>query len=101
MFFASSIRSLLSIIACLPAISPHSLEELSHGLTLPVRRIAPIVKDLVAAGAIRQLETDREGCPVYALAGYAEASGRRDHSDVILGRDYGGQYEAPIWRDDA
>jgi len=67
---------------------------------LPVRRIAPIVKEFVAAGAIRQLETDREGCLVYVLAGYVEASGRRDNSDVILGRDYGGQYEAPIWRDE-
>ena len=68
---------------------------------LPIRRIAPIVKEFVAAGAIRQLETDREGGPFYALPGYIEASGRRDHSDVTLGRDYGGQYEAPIWRDDA
>ena len=86
------------MLACL-RISPHSLEELSHGLMLLVRRIAPIVKEFVAAGAIRQLETDREGCPVYVLAGYVEASGRRDNSDVILSRDYGGQYEAPIWRD--
>ena len=47
---------------------------------LPIRRIAPIVKEFVAAGAIRQLETDREGCPVYVLAGYVEASGRRDNA---------------------
>jgi len=67
------------LLACL-SISPHSLEELSHGLMLPIRRIAPIVKELVAAGAIRQIETDREGGPVYALPGYIEASGRRDHS---------------------
>jgi len=45
------------LLACL-RISPHSLEELSHGLMLPVRRIAPIVKDLVAAGAIPQLESE-------------------------------------------
>jgi hypothetical protein len=90
---------LRSLLACL-RISPHSLEELSHGLMLRVRRIALIVNKLVAAGAIRQLETDREGGPFYALPGYVEASGRRDHSDVTLGRDYGGQYEAPIWRDE-
>jgi hypothetical protein len=35
--------------------SPHSLKELSHGLMLPARRIAPIVKELLAAGAIIRL----------------------------------------------
>jgi len=39
------------LLACL-RISPHSLEELSHGLKFPARRIASIIKDLVAAGAI-------------------------------------------------
>jgi len=89
------------LLACL-RISQHSLEELSHGLMLLVRRIAPIVKELVAAGAIVRLKgrTD-EGAVIYCLRDYVEASGRRDHSDVIFSRDYGGQYEAPIWREDA
>jgi hypothetical protein len=74
------------LLACL-RISPHSLEELSHGLRLPVRRLAPIAMEFVAAGVIRRLETDREGGPFYALPSYIEASGRHDHSDVTLGRD--------------
>jgi hypothetical protein len=38
--------------------SPHSLEDLSHGLMLPARQVAPIIKEFVAAGTIRQIETD-------------------------------------------
>lgn len=42
-----------------------------------------------------------EGGPFYASAGYVEPADRFDISDLVLGRDYSGQYEAPIWRDDA
>ena len=74
---------------------------MAHGLSLSPRRIAPIVNELVAAGEIVKLEgrTD-EGRAVYTLFGYVEPYERRDHSDMILGRDYGGFYESPLWRDD-
>ena len=69
---------------------------------LPARQVAPIVKELVAAGAIVRLKgRDDEGRAIYALAGCVEASKRLDNSDLVLGRDYSGQYEAPIRRDDA
>jgi predicted transcriptional regulator len=89
------------LLACLRT-SPDSLEELSHGLTLTARQVAPIVKELLDAGAIVRLKgRDDEGRAIYALAGYVEASKRLDNSDLDLGMDYSGQYEAPIWRDDA
>jgi hypothetical protein len=69
------------LLACL-RISPHSLEELSHGLMLPVRQVAPIVKELVASGAIRQLETDREGGPFYTPACYVEPADRLDNCEA-------------------
>jgi len=90
-----------AIINCL-RISPCSVEELVHGLSLPLRRIAPFVKELLAAGEIVKLEgrTD-EGRPIYALVGYVEASKPRDHSDVIFSRDYGRQqYSGPPWTDE-
>jgi hypothetical protein len=46
-----------------------------------------LVNALLPEGSIVRLDTDREGGPFYCLAGYAEASGRRDHSDVIFSRD--------------
>jgi hypothetical protein len=86
-----------------PNNSINILQPLCHSkLTmLPVRRIAPMVKELVTAGAIRQLETYREGGPFYAPAGYVEASEKRDHSDQRLYRNYGGQiYDSQAWTDD-
>jgi hypothetical protein len=56
---------------------------------------------LIAAGSIIKLVSKREGGPFYAPAGYVEPADRLDNSDLVLGRDYSGQYEAPIWRDDA
>ena len=56
---------------------------------------------MIAAGAIIKLDSKREGGPFYAPAGYVEPADRCDNSDLIFGRDYSGQYEAPIWRDDA
>jgi hypothetical protein len=38
--------------------------------------------------------------PDYALAGYIKPADRLDNSDLAVGRDYSGQYKAPIWRDD-
>jgi hypothetical protein len=91
-----------SIIACL-RVSPCSLSELAYSLPrIPPGRIAASVKELLAAGQIVRLEgrTD-EGRAIFALRGYVEDADRLDNSDLIFGRDYSGQYEAPIWRDDA
>jgi hypothetical protein len=43
---------------------------------------------------------DDEDRPNYAMVSYVWAADRLDNSDLVLGRDYSGQYEAPIWRDD-
>jgi hypothetical protein len=60
-----------------------------------------LVNALLREGSIVRLDTDLEGGPFYCLAGYAEASGRRDHSDVIFSRDYGRQqYSWPTWTDE-
>jgi hypothetical protein len=37
----------------------------------------------------------------YAPVSYVEPADRLDNSELVLGRDYSGQYEGPIWRDDA
>jgi|SoiMethySBSTD1v2_1073268.scaffolds.fasta_scaffold36077_2 hypothetical protein len=55
----------------------------------------------IAAGAIIKLVSKREGGPFYAPAGYVDSADRLDNSDLVFGRDYSGQYDAPIWRDDA
>jgi hypothetical protein len=83
------------------ALAPFSVEELAFDLKRKPYEVRLLVNALLREGSIVGLDTDRKGGPFYALPGYIEASGRRDHSDVILGRDYGGQYEAPIWRDEA
>jgi hypothetical protein len=50
---------------------------------------------------IIKLDSDREGGPFYAPAGYFEAFEKRDHSDQWLYRNYGGQiYDSPTWTDD-
>ncbi len=60
-----------------------------------------LVNALLREGSIVELDTDREGGPFYALAGYVEPGDRLDNSDLVLGRDYSGRYDTPIWRDDA
>jgi hypothetical protein len=60
-----------------------------------------LVSALLRDGSIVKLDTDRKGGPFFAPAGYVEDTRKRDHSDVVLPRDYGGYYDAPIWRDDA
>jgi hypothetical protein len=75
-------------------LSPASICELCFFLP----RIKPLeirlaVKALRREGQIVQIEgRDDEGRPVYCLAGYLEASGWIDHSDLVLGRNYGGHY---------
>jgi hypothetical protein len=59
-----------------------------------------LVNALLREGSIVKLNTDRECGPFYAPAGYVEPADRLDNSDLVLGRDYSGQYEAPRWVDD-
>jgi hypothetical protein len=60
-----------------------------------------LVKALLRDGSIVKLDNDREGGPFFGLSGYVEPVDRLDNSDLVLGRDYSGQYEAPIRRNDA
>jgi hypothetical protein len=53
-------------------------------------------RSLVRGAALRCRKETR-----YAPAGYVYPVDRLDNSNLVLGRDYSGQYEAPIWRDDA
>jgi hypothetical protein len=53
------------------------------------------------ADAIVRVEgRDGEARAIFALSDYVEASGRRDHSDLVLGRDYGQQYTRQAWHDE-
>ena len=81
--------------------APHSIVELVETLKLPHWRIMQIVASLIEASDVRRLEgrTD-EGRPCYCASDYREDVGRRDHADVILGRDYGQQYTRPVWADE-
>ena len=81
--------------------SPFSVEELAFDLKRKLFEIWLAVNALLRDGLIIKLDTDREGGPFFAPAGYAERADRLDNSDLVLGRDYSRQYEAPIWRDDA
>lgn len=81
--------------------SPFSVEELAGDLKRKPYEVRLLVNALLREGSIVKLDTDREGGPFYALAGYVEPADRLDNSDLVFGRDYGGQYEAPIWRDEA
>jgi len=56
-----------------------------------VRRL---VNALLREGSIVKLDTDREGGPFYALAGYVVLADRLDNSDMVLGRDYSGRTES-------
>jgi hypothetical protein len=90
------------IIRCL-TLAPHSLSELVHGIPLhkPLQ-IRLLVGALLRETVITRLEgrTDN-GAPIYCLPGYVEASGRRDHDDQRLARDYGSQcYSSPAWTAD-
>jgi hypothetical protein len=83
-------------------LSPCSLGELAHFIPkLKPLQVRLIVNALVREGQVVKLEgrTD-EGRPIFALAGYAEACEKRDHSDLRLARDYGGNYDAPKWTED-
>ena len=55
-----------------------------------------MVNALLREGSIVKLDTDREGVPFYAPADYIEHADRLDNSDLVLGRDYSGQYEGSI-----
>jgi hypothetical protein len=81
--------------------SPLSGKELAFDLKRSVVEVRILVNALLRDGSIVKLDTDREGGPFYAPADYVEPADRLDNSDLVLGRDYSGQYEAPIWRDDA
>src|SRR5262249_10591265 len=81
--------------------SPFSVEELAFDLKRSALEVRRLVNAMLREGSIVKLDTDREGGPFYALAGYVEPTDRLDNSDLVVGRDYSGQYEAPIWRDDA
>jgi predicted transcriptional regulator len=81
--------------------SPFSVEELAFDLKRKPYEIRLLVNALLREGSIIKLDTDRDGGPFYAPADYVEPADRLDNSDLVLGRDYSGQYEAPIWRDDA
>jgi len=81
--------------------SPFSVEELAFDLKRKPFEVRLLVNALLHEGLIVKLDTDREGGPFYAPAGYVDPVYRLDNSDLVLGRDYSGQYEAPIWRDEA
>jgi predicted transcriptional regulator len=81
--------------------SPFSVEELADDLKRKPYEVRLSVNALLREGSIVKLDTDREGGPFYAMPDYVEPADRLDNSDLVLGRDYSGQYEAPIWRDDA
>jgi predicted transcriptional regulator len=78
-----------------------SVEELAVYLKRKPYEVRLLVNALLREGSIVRLNTDREGGPFYAPAGYVEASEKRDHSDQRLYRNYGGQiYDSPAWTDD-
>jgi hypothetical protein len=81
--------------------SPFSVEDQAFDLKRNAAEVRLLVNALLRDGSIVKLDTDREAGPFYAPACYVEPSNRLDNSDLVLGRDYSGQYEAPIWRDDA
>jgi hypothetical protein len=81
--------------------SPSSVEELAFDLKRKPFEIRILINALLREGSIVKLDTHREGGPFYAPAGYVKPADRLDNSDLVLGREYSGQYEAPIWRDDA
>jgi predicted transcriptional regulator len=80
--------------------SPFSVEELAFDLKRNAIEVRLLVNALLREGLIVKLDTDREGGPFYAPAGYVEPADRLHNSDLVFGRDYSGLYEAPIWRDD-
>jgi hypothetical protein len=57
-----------------------------------------LVSSLLCEGSIVKLDTDRGGGPFFVLPDYREPADRLDNSDLVIGMDYSGQYEAPIWR---
>jgi predicted transcriptional regulator len=81
--------------------SPFSIEELASDMKRSAVEVRQLINALLREGSIVKLDTDRGGGPFHALAGYVEPADRLDTSDLVLGWDYSGQYEAPIWRDDA
>ena len=83
------------------ALAPFSVEDLAFDLKRKPFEIRLTVNALLREGSIVKLDSDREGGPFYAPAGYVEPADRLDNSDLVLSRDYSGQYEAPGWRDDA
>jgi hypothetical protein len=89
--------SIEEIVIASLRLSPASIGELCFFLPkLKPLDIRLAVKALRREGQIVQIEgRDDEGRPVYCLAGYLEASGWIDHSDLILARDYGSSYSRP------
>jgi hypothetical protein len=80
---------------------PTSQEELAVDLKRKPYEVRLSVNALLPDGSIVKLDTDRENEPFDSLPDYREPADRLDNSDLALGRDYSGQYEAPIWRDEA
>ena len=50
-----------------------------------------LINALLREGSIVKLDTNGEGGPFHAPAGYVEPADRLDNSDIVLGRDYSRQ----------
>src|SRR5262245_23429166 len=85
-----------SILACLKR-GPCTVEEIAGAHRVQIKRVAPIVSQLLRARRIRQLEgrSDDGHAAVYCLPTYTEALDLAvDHSDITGRRDYRPHYDS-------